>query len=67
MAVIDTTRAAHVSGGFALISSAYASVLNWNDARNTRKALNKLSNRELDDIGLSRGDIEVVAMSGPHR
>ncbi len=32
----------------------------WNDARITRKALSKLSDRELDDIGLCRGDIEML-------
>jgi uncharacterized protein YjiS (DUF1127 family) len=32
----------------------------WNAARITRKALNRLSNRELDDIGLCRGDIEMI-------
>ncbi|MEL7012731.1 MAG: DUF1127 domain-containing protein [Pseudomonadota bacterium] len=30
----------------------------WNDARLTRKALAQLSDRELDDIGLERGDID---------
>jgi uncharacterized protein YjiS (DUF1127 family) len=30
----------------------------WNDARATRKALHKLTDRELEDIGLSRGDID---------
>ena len=29
----------------------------WNDARVTRNALGKLSDRELDDIGLCRADI----------
>lgn len=33
----------------------------WNDARVTRKALSKLSNRELDDLGLCRGDIDDIA------
>jgi len=32
----------------------------WNDARLTRKALSRLTARELDDIGLTRGDIETV-------
>ncbi|MGH1576419.1 DUF1127 domain-containing protein [Planktotalea sp.] len=62
MAVIATTRAAHVStGGFAPISKLFASLMEWNDARQTRNALNKLSNRELEDIGLCRGDIDAVA------
>jgi len=32
----------------------------WNSARITRKSLNRLTNRELDDIGLCRGDIELI-------
>ncbi|MGH1424462.1 MAG: DUF1127 domain-containing protein [Pseudooceanicola sp.] len=32
----------------------------WNDARVTRNALSKLTDRELDDIGLCRGDIDDV-------
>ena len=32
----------------------------WNSARVTRNALHRLSNRELDDIGLSRGEIELI-------
>ncbi len=32
----------------------------WNDARITRNALSKLSDRELDDIGLCRGEIEML-------
>lgn len=43
-----------------VISEAIASVTSWNDARVTRGALSKLSNRELDDIGLCRGDIEMI-------
>jgi uncharacterized protein YjiS (DUF1127 family) len=30
---------------------------NWNSARKTRKALTKLSDYVLEDIGLTRGDI----------
>lgn len=33
----------------------------WNEARVTRYELTRLSDRELDDIGLARGDIERVA------
>lgn len=46
--------------GFSL-STIFGSVAAWNDARLTRKSLNKLSARELDDIGLVRGDIEAIA------
>lgn len=30
----------------------------WNEARRTRNALSKLSAHELDDIGLTRSDID---------
>jgi uncharacterized protein YjiS (DUF1127 family) len=36
-------------------------VLQWNDARITRKSLSKLSARELDDIGLTFADINAIA------
>lgn len=48
------------SGVFGLFVSTFAA---WNDARVTRTALSKLSDRELDDIGLCRGDIEDIANS----
>lgn len=35
----------------------------WNLGRQTRNALHKLSDKELDDIGLERGDIDVIAQS----
>jgi uncharacterized protein YjiS (DUF1127 family) len=38
----------------------------WNDARITRKALSALTDRELDDLGLIRGDIDLIA-TGSYR
>ncbi|MDG1279910.1 MAG: DUF1127 domain-containing protein [Pseudorhodobacter sp.] len=35
----------------------------WNDARVTRNALAKLSDRELDDIGLTRADLYEIGSS----
>ncbi|MGB7316709.1 MAG: DUF1127 domain-containing protein [Planktotalea sp.] len=62
MAVIDNTRSAYVSnGGFAALNTLFATLATWNDARQTRKALNALTDRELEDIGLCRGNIEDVA------
>jgi uncharacterized protein YjiS (DUF1127 family) len=68
MAAFDTTRpaygaapvAGHVKG---FMSNLIAQVIAWNDARVTRKTLDSLTDRELDDIGLIRGDIETVATS----
>ena len=59
MSAIDTTRATHIGTnvfglGFARLIAAFTA---WNDARATRKALSALTDRELDDIGLTRGDV----------
>ena len=40
------------------IGNAVAAVAAWNDARVSRRALQGLSDRELDDIGLCRGDLD---------
>ena len=66
MAAFDTTRTAYgsasvVNGFFSFFARVTAAVVAWNDARVTRNALSALSDRELDDIGLIRGDIEDVA------
>lgn len=62
MAVIDTTRTGvaptFVFGGLSKLVGAYSA---WNDARVTRKALSQLTDRELDDIGLSRAEIDTIA------
>ncbi|EEX08204.1 conserved domain protein [Ruegeria lacuscaerulensis ITI-1157] len=65
MAALEPTRAAIGSIGLAgrigaILASIVNAVIEWNDARVTRKALNGLSDRELEDIGLCRGDIEAV-------
>ncbi|WP_299351752.1 DUF1127 domain-containing protein [uncultured Shimia sp.] len=65
MAAFDTTRVQFETAGFAgRIGHAFAAlagaVTDWNDKRVTRVALSALSNRELEDIGLSRADIENI-------
>ncbi|MGR3322106.1 MAG: DUF1127 domain-containing protein [Pseudooceanicola sp.] len=42
------------------IVNAAQAVGRWNDARVTRNALSRLTDRELEDIGLCRGDIDEV-------
>ena len=65
MAAYETTRPAPF-GAISIfrfvqfVSDIYLTVANWNDVRVTRNALGKLSDRELDDIGLCRGDIEMI-------
>lgn len=65
MALFDTTRPHH--GGPSLIgrlsatiTDVIASLMAWNDARVTRRSLSQLSDHELADIGLSRGEIDDV-------
>lgn len=60
MAAFDTTRptyAASNKGFGAFATSLISAFAAWNDTRKTRVALSQLSDHELDDIGLSRGDI----------
>lgn len=64
MAAYDTTRplAGSVFGGriSTMITATVALLADWNDRRNTRKALSQLSQRELDDIGLMRADVDLM-------
>ncbi len=39
------------------LSGLVSGFVNWNETRRTREALSKLTAHELEDIGLSRGDI----------
>lgn len=65
MAAYESSRAApfgaiSIFRAVQVVSGAFASLSVWNDARVTRNSLGKLSDRELDDIGLCRGDIEMI-------
>jgi uncharacterized protein YjiS (DUF1127 family) len=65
MAAVDTTRPAPFGAittyrAITGMTRAFAAISAWNDARITRRALGKLSDRELDDIGLCRGDVELM-------
>lgn len=65
MAAYETTRTAPL-GAISIfrfvqsLTEVTARFSAWNDARVTRKALAKLSDRDLEDIGLCRGDIELI-------
>jgi uncharacterized protein YjiS (DUF1127 family) len=72
MAAYDFTRAPVASTGLftrlgGQIASIFAAYAAWQDSLATRRALNGLTDRELDDIGLVRGDIDVVAGDGVRR
>ena len=65
MAAFDTTRPFAATGSASRIGnifvSAFGALSAWNDSRMTRKSLETLTDRELDDIGLCRGDIDSIA------
>jgi uncharacterized protein YjiS (DUF1127 family) len=65
MAAVETTRPAPYGAittyrAINALSNAVMALQTWNDARVTRNALAKLSDRELDDIGLCRGDLDLI-------
>lgn len=63
MAAIETSRTAGAGG---IIGHTVEKIVNfvtaWNDARVTRRALSNLTDRELDDIGLTRGDVSRIGI-----
>lgn len=61
MSAIDTLHAPAIARPANIFSRIALAVMDWNNARTTRDALYRLTDRELDDIGLSRSDIDRVA------
>jgi uncharacterized protein YjiS (DUF1127 family) len=68
MALLDFTRSHSRSVTtdrfHSFVSNSIAAFAAWNDARRTRNSLNELSSYELEDIGLSRGDIDLIVRKG---
>ena len=65
MAAYESSRAApfgaiSIFRAVQFVSAGFASLSAWNDARVTRNSLAKLSDRELDDIGLCRADVDLM-------
>ena len=60
MSALDT-RVMHAPARHGFPSKFAAMVSDWLGARATRNALDRLSDRELDDIGLNRCDIDRIA------
>jgi uncharacterized protein YjiS (DUF1127 family) len=62
MAVFAQSRPAAegVLGGAFSFGGLTAAIATWNDRRVTRRELSKLSDRELEDIGLCRADIDTI-------
>ena len=71
MATFETTRPAPFGAEttFHIVSyfdAKRATLIEWNNKRITRNALSKLSARELNDIGLCRGDFDDLSLKA-HR
>lgn len=61
MALFETHRApTHGSVSVGILGTLFTLYADWAERRATRAALLQLSDRELDDIGLTRGDIDRV-------
>lgn len=61
MTTIETNRSMAVGGVGNIVAHIVSLLGAWKDTRVTRRELSRLSDRELDDIGLCRGDIERIA------
>lgn len=64
MAAIDTTRALTIGAPARIanfVGVQFSNFADWRDRRATSRALSALSDRELSDIGLHRGDIENIS------
>ncbi|MFN3526699.1 MAG: DUF1127 domain-containing protein [Paracoccus sp. (in: a-proteobacteria)] len=61
MSTIETNHSAVAVGGVGVVARIVSLVAAWRESRVTRRELGRLSDRELDDIGLCRGDIERIA------
>jgi len=61
MSTIETNRSSAVGGVGNVVAQIGLMIASWRDTRTTRRELSRLSDRELDDIGLCRGDIEQIA------
>ncbi len=57
MATLDAFRPARPAPSMGILSSVMGNIIAWNDRRVTVKMLARLTDRELNDIGLERSDI----------
>lgn len=61
MSAFETNRPYASAGSAGRIGSMFLSAFNifaaWNDTRTTQASLDRLSDRQLDDIGLHRSDL----------
>ena len=65
MALFDASRPVVANTGFGarlqtLLARISGAVIEWNEQRITRNELAKLSDHQLDDLGLTRGDVDTL-------
>jgi len=60
MSAIDTLHFSSRTGRAGMFARLVDAVTLWNDSRLTRRALARLSDRELNDIGLTRFDVDMI-------
>jgi len=61
MAHIQTTSPTAFSLGITRrLTTVIAAFITWNDTRATRRSLGKLTDLQLADIGLNRGDVDAI-------
>lgn len=60
----NTAHAAGIPRVHSWLGAVIEPILAWNNARRTRAALSRLSDHELEDIGIVRADIEKIARRG---
>ena len=63
MSAIDTIRAIPATRSAGIFESIAATLRHWAEVRATRNELERLTDRELNDIGLTRSEIDHVARS----
>jgi uncharacterized protein YjiS (DUF1127 family) len=61
MAIMTNRPVGAGFGATRVLADLVGRIAAWNDARVTRKSLSALTDRELDDLGLVRGDIDDIA------
>jgi uncharacterized protein YjiS (DUF1127 family) len=61
MAIMTNRPLGAGSSASRLLADLFGRIAAWNDARVTRKSLSALTDRELEDLGLVRGDIDDIA------
>lgn len=57
MSISDAFAPARPAPAGSIVSAVLGHVVAWNDRRVTVKLLGRLTDRELDDIGLARADV----------